>query len=129
MHRDRRTEQLFACPAGETKSEGGFKPGKVSAASLLDVQEATDKSGKPYYKFEILTRTGNPCDLFFAKETNLGAGAFLTWSDQRTPASYPAANIARRSVLYEILLQEVRSFGDQFCCVVMRVVCERPFVC
>lgn len=46
-------------PAGETQSEGGFKAGKVSSAALLDVQEATDKSGKPYYKFEILTRTGS----------------------------------------------------------------------
>lgn len=44
--------------AGETQSEGGFKAGKVSSAALLDVQEATDKSGKPYYKYEILTRTG-----------------------------------------------------------------------
>jgi len=30
----------------------------VSSAALLDVQEANDKSGKPYYKYEILTRTG-----------------------------------------------------------------------
>ena len=44
--------------AGETRSEGGFKENKVSVASLLDVQEATDKSGKKYYKYEILTRTG-----------------------------------------------------------------------
>lgn len=44
--------------AGETRSEGGFKSGKVSSAALLDVQEANDKSGKPYYKYEILTRTG-----------------------------------------------------------------------
>jgi hypothetical protein len=44
--------------AGETLSEGGFKPGKVSAASLLDVQEATDNKGTKYYKYEILTRTG-----------------------------------------------------------------------
>ncbi len=43
---------------GETISEGGFKPGKVSAASLLDVATAKDSSGTPYYKYEILTRTG-----------------------------------------------------------------------
>lgn len=44
---------------GETRSEGGFKAGKVSAASLLDVQTQTDKKGKPYYLFEILTRTAD----------------------------------------------------------------------
>jgi hypothetical protein len=44
---------------GETQSEGGFKSGKVSSAALLDVQEANDKSGKPYYKYEILTRTAD----------------------------------------------------------------------
>ena len=37
-------------PAGETLSEGGFLPNKVAAASVLDVQEATDKKGKKYYK-------------------------------------------------------------------------------
>lgn len=26
--------------------------------NAADVQEANDKSGKPYYKYEILTRTG-----------------------------------------------------------------------
>lgn len=36
--------------AGETLSEGGFLPNKVAAASVLDVQEATDKKGKKYYK-------------------------------------------------------------------------------
>lgn len=41
------------------RSEGGFAPGKVSAASVLDVQEATDKNGKKYYKFEVLTRTAD----------------------------------------------------------------------
>jgi hypothetical protein len=49
-------KQVFT---GETQSEGGFKSGKVSSAALLDVQEATDKSGKPYYKYEILTRTAD----------------------------------------------------------------------
>lgn len=37
-------------PAGETLSEGGFAPNKVAAASVLDVQEATDNKGKKYYK-------------------------------------------------------------------------------
>ena len=32
----------------------------MSIASLLNVEEATDKKGKPYYKYEILTRTGSP---------------------------------------------------------------------
>lgn len=31
----------------------------MSIASLLAVEEANDKKGKPYYKFEILTRTGS----------------------------------------------------------------------
>ncbi len=45
--------------AGLSRSEGGFKENKVSSASVLDVQAANDKKGKPYYKYEILTRTGN----------------------------------------------------------------------
>ena len=45
-------------PAGETISEGGFLPNKVSTASLLDAQKATDKNGKTYYKYELLTRAG-----------------------------------------------------------------------
>ena len=44
--------------AGETVSEGGFKSGKVSKAALLGVEEASDKKGKPYYKYELLTTTG-----------------------------------------------------------------------
>ena len=43
---------------GETVSEGGFKENKVSKAALLGVEEASDKKGKPYYKFELLTTTG-----------------------------------------------------------------------
>ena len=42
-----------------SRSEGGFKAGKVSAAAVLDVQEAKDKSGKTYYKYEVLTRTAD----------------------------------------------------------------------
>lgn len=45
-------------PVGLSRSEGGFKENKVSSASVLDVQAANDKKGKPYYKYEILTRTG-----------------------------------------------------------------------
>jgi hypothetical protein len=30
----------------------------IFIGSDADVQEANDKSGKPYYKYEILTRTG-----------------------------------------------------------------------
>eukprot|EP00878_Enallax_costatus_P026749 GHUV01028736.1.p1 GENE.GHUV01028736.1~~GHUV01028736.1.p1 ORF type:complete len:138 (-),score=26.00 GHUV01028736.1:1123-1536(-) len=44
--------------AGKTVSEGGFAPDRVSAASLLDVEEATDKKGKKYYKYELLVRSG-----------------------------------------------------------------------
>lgn len=39
-------------------SEGGFAAGKVASAALLDVKEANDKNGKPYYKYEVFTRTG-----------------------------------------------------------------------
>ncbi|KAK9841731.1 hypothetical protein WJX74_011020 [Apatococcus lobatus] len=49
-------EQVFA---GTTSSEGGFKPNKVSSASLLDVSQASDKNGKQYYKYELLTRTAD----------------------------------------------------------------------
>ena len=45
--------------SGDTISEGGFKRGKVAAASVLDVQEATDKNGKKYYKYDILCRTAD----------------------------------------------------------------------
>jgi hypothetical protein len=40
----------FVAAAGPTLSEGGFAPNKAAAASVLDVQEATDKKGKKYYK-------------------------------------------------------------------------------
>jgi len=43
--------------SGETMSEGGFAPNRVSAASLLEFGEGTDKKGKKYYTYEILTRT------------------------------------------------------------------------
>jgi len=45
--------------AGETQSEGGFAPNRVSAASLLDQSEKTDSKGKKYYTYELLTRTGD----------------------------------------------------------------------
>jgi hypothetical protein len=45
--------------AGDTISEGGFAPGRVSAASLLDVNTSTDKKGKKYYKYELLVRTAD----------------------------------------------------------------------
>ncbi len=46
--------------AGETISEGGFKKNQVSSAALLDVQKATDSKGKTYYKYDILSRSGEP---------------------------------------------------------------------
>ncbi|GFR48080.1 hypothetical protein Agub_g9918 [Astrephomene gubernaculifera] len=45
--------------SGETVSEGGFAPNRVSAASLLDVSSSTDKKGTKYYKYELLTRTAD----------------------------------------------------------------------
>ncbi|WIA42873.1 hypothetical protein OEZ86_008796 [Tetradesmus obliquus] len=44
---------------GESISEGGFAANRVSAASLLDVSEDTDKKGKKYYKYELLVRSGD----------------------------------------------------------------------
>lgn len=44
---------------GKTTSEGGFGNNKVSAASLLGVSSAKDKSGTSYYKYDILTRTAD----------------------------------------------------------------------
>jgi len=44
---------------GNTRSEGGFAPGKVSTAAVLDVFSKKDKAGKTYYMYEILTRTAD----------------------------------------------------------------------
>lgn len=57
---------------GLSRSEGGFKENKVSSASVLDVQAANDKKGKPYYKYEILTRTGMQCFAFPVVQPHLG---------------------------------------------------------
>lgn len=46
-------------PAGETRSEGGFLPNKVAAASVLDVSEATDKKGRKYYRYQVLARSAD----------------------------------------------------------------------
>lgn len=45
--------------SGETVSEGGFAPNRVSAASLLDVTTSKDKKGRSAYLFNILTRTAD----------------------------------------------------------------------
>ena len=44
--------------AGETISEGGFKKNKVASASVLDIKTGDDKTGKAFYKYELLLRTG-----------------------------------------------------------------------
>lgn len=44
---------------GETISEGGFAPNRIGAASILDVGSTTDKQGKVYYTYELLTRTAD----------------------------------------------------------------------
>ncbi|KAI8474828.1 MAG: hypothetical protein J3K34DRAFT_517910 [Monoraphidium minutum] len=49
-------QQAFA---GETQSEGGFAPNRVAAASLLGVSEASDKQGKKYYRYDVLTRSAD----------------------------------------------------------------------
>jgi len=45
--------------SGETQSEGGFAPNRVSAASILNLGTAIDKKGKEYYTLQVLTRTGD----------------------------------------------------------------------
>ena len=37
-------------------SEGGFKPGIVQSASLLEKSQTADKNGKNFYTYNILTR-------------------------------------------------------------------------
>lgn len=48
-------DQVFT---GETRSEGGFKANKVSAISVLDYG-STEKDGKTYYTYELLSRTAD----------------------------------------------------------------------
>merc|ERR1712118_343659 len=45
--------------AGKTISEGGFAPVRVSAASVLDLESTTDKKGKTFYRYNILSRTAD----------------------------------------------------------------------
>lgn len=45
--------------SGETISEGGFAPNRVSAASVLGLEEVADKKGRPTYRFNILSRTAD----------------------------------------------------------------------
>merc|ERR1712193_490270 len=45
--------------AGKTISEGGFAPDRVSAASVLDLESTTDKKGKTFYRYNILSRTAD----------------------------------------------------------------------
>lgn len=48
-------DQVFI---GQTRSEGGFKPNKVSQVSVLDYG-SKDKDGKTYYTYELLSRTAD----------------------------------------------------------------------
>merc|ERR1711977_671772 len=45
--------------SGKTMSEGGFAPDRVSAASVLDLENSTDKKGKSVYRYSILSRTAD----------------------------------------------------------------------
>merc|ERR1712196_259273 len=45
--------------SGKTISEGGFAPDRVSAASVLDLESTTDKKGKTFYRYNILSRTAD----------------------------------------------------------------------
>lgn len=42
---------------GETMSEGGFAPNRVSAASLLNATSEKDKKGKTFYLLEVREAT------------------------------------------------------------------------
>lgn len=59
-----RIEQPFlltarACTlSGQTQSEGGFAPDKVSSGSLLSFSTPT-KEGKNFYNYEVFTRTAD----------------------------------------------------------------------
>merc|ERR1712070_1187032 len=44
---------------GQTMSEGGFAPDRVSAASVLDLESITDKKGRTVYRYNILSRTAD----------------------------------------------------------------------
>lgn len=44
---------------GQTRSEGGFKPGQVSSAAILDADMVTGKDGKQHYNFHVLTRSAD----------------------------------------------------------------------
>jgi len=48
--------------AGETMSEGGFAPNRVSSASVLDSDKSQDKKGRTTYIYNILTRTQDGMD-------------------------------------------------------------------
>jgi len=43
----------------ESKSEGGFAPNKVAAASVLSADTRKDSAGKTYNVYELLTRTAD----------------------------------------------------------------------
>jgi hypothetical protein len=44
---------------GSTISEGGFAPDRVSAASVLDINQDKDKKGRKVYNYNILSRTAD----------------------------------------------------------------------
>lgn len=44
---------------GKTMSEGGFAPGQIARANVLDVSSKKDRTGTTYYNFEILTLTAD----------------------------------------------------------------------
>ncbi len=56
---------ILSFSAGQTRSEGGFAPNRVSAASILDISSETDAKGRKVYKYEILTRTGESPEVRF----------------------------------------------------------------
>merc|ERR1719482_1217887 len=49
-------QQMYS---GQTISEGGFAPDRVSAASVLDLENTTDKKGRTVYRYNILSRTAD----------------------------------------------------------------------
>merc|ERR1712159_557475 len=49
-------QQMYS---GQTISEGGFAPDRVSAASVLDLESTTDKKGRTLYRYNILSRAAD----------------------------------------------------------------------
>ena len=66
--------------SGETQSEGGFEKNKVSKANIISSGVRTDKKGKSYYTYEVLTTSadGNEGGSHSLIATTVSGGALYT---------------------------------------------------